>query len=110
MARERAKCVTVIAFNLSTIHNPSALTARETISAREESRGERIEFNHGNQCDGIKRELERVREYRESRGESLSQGGILPFSIRVYLGEPEKERASQALVSGILQTSGKVKH
>jgi hypothetical protein len=52
MVRERAQSITVIAFNLSTIHNPSALAARETINAREESRGERIEFNHGKQCEG----------------------------------------------------------
>jgi hypothetical protein len=52
IVRERAESVTVIAFNLSTIHNPSALAARETINAREESRRERIELKHGKQCEG----------------------------------------------------------
>jgi hypothetical protein len=43
LLRERAESVGVGALQLSTVDNPTTITAREPIYAREESRRERIE-------------------------------------------------------------------
>jgi hypothetical protein len=46
LLRERTESVTVGAFNLPAVDNPSAITAREPVNAREESRRERKELRH----------------------------------------------------------------
>jgi hypothetical protein len=46
MVRESAESVTVTAFNLSTIHNPSALTTREPVKTREENGRESVDLDH----------------------------------------------------------------
>jgi hypothetical protein len=45
--RERTESVAIVALQFSAIDNPSAITAREPINAREESRRERKELRHG---------------------------------------------------------------
>jgi hypothetical protein len=46
LLRERTESVAIVALQFSTVDNPSAITAREPVNAREESRRERKELRH----------------------------------------------------------------
>jgi hypothetical protein len=58
LLRERTESVAIVALQFSTVDNPSAITARKPVNAREESRRERKELRH----DFRERENENERE------------------------------------------------
>jgi hypothetical protein len=56
LLRERTESVAIGALQLSTVDNPSTVTAREPVNTREESRRERIErSSHGRRGERIGR-------------------------------------------------------
>jgi len=83
LLRERAESVTVGAFDLPAVDDPTTVATREPINAREESRGERVERSrHGRRgereyeraCEAVENgaaESERA-EMREERSSSSS--------------------------------------
>jgi hypothetical protein len=72
LLRERTESVGVGALQLSTVDNPSTITAREPIYAREESRRERIERCHGRRGERIGRESRARACQHESHSSGIS--------------------------------------